>query len=113
MSTLSERAYIFQLVTGVAAGAGAGTVTVALLGFGASTPDWKAVREDISDLINDPDVKNPSVDDGVQGKFSLFKALIQLDFLYVRFRMTFNRTFLFGDNYYYVGFSTKRSSVLS
>jgi len=57
----------FKLVTGVAAGAGAGTVTVALLGFGASTPDWKAVREDISDLINDPDVKNPSVDDGVQG----------------------------------------------
>ena len=77
-------------MTGVAAGAGAGTVTVALLGFGASTPDWKAVREDISDLINDPDVKNPSVDDGVQGKFSPFTAIILLDFLYVRFRMTFS-----------------------
>ena len=76
-------------MTGVAAGAGAGTVTVALLGFGASTPDWKAVREDISDLINDPDVKNPSVDDGVQGKFSPFTAIILQDFLYARFRMTF------------------------
>merc|ERR1712072_192949 len=49
----------------VAAGtAGAGTVTIALLGFGQSTPNWKQIREDLSDLINDD---NPSVDDGVQG----------------------------------------------
>jgi len=52
----------------VAAGtAGAGTVTIALLGFGQSTPNWKQIREDISDLINDDKVVNPSVDDGVQG----------------------------------------------
>jgi len=52
----------------VAAGtAGAGTVTIALLGFGQSTPNWKQIREDLSDLINDDNVVNPSVDDGVQG----------------------------------------------
>ena len=54
------------LVTGGAAAGG--TLTIGLLGFGASTPDWKALREDIADLINDPDVKNPSCDDGVQGE---------------------------------------------
>lgn len=49
------------------AGVGAGTVTVALLGFGSSTPDWNKVREDISELIQDDKVLNPSVDEGVQG----------------------------------------------
>ena len=53
--------------TGAVVGAGVGTVTVSLLGFGSSSPNWNAVREDISDLINDSEVVNPSVDDGVQG----------------------------------------------
>lgn len=52
-------------VAGIA-GASAGT-TVALLGFGSSTPDWNQVREDISELIGDDKVVNPSVDEGVQG----------------------------------------------
>merc|ERR1711963_528361 len=46
---------------------GAGTVSVALLGFGPSSPDWKQIREELADLINDSDVVNPSKDDGVQG----------------------------------------------
>ena len=54
----------FQVAAGTA---GAGTVTIALLGFGQSTPNWKQIREDLSDLINDDNVVNPSVDDGVQG----------------------------------------------
>ena len=53
--------------TGAGVGVGAGAVTVSLLGFGASGPDWNAVREDISDLLNNDKVVNPSVDDGVQG----------------------------------------------
>ena len=46
---------------------GAGTVSVALLGFGPSSPDWKQIREELADLINDSNVVNPSKDDGVQG----------------------------------------------
>ena len=45
----------------------AGTVSVALLGFGPSSPDWKQIREELADLINDSNVVNPSKDDGVQG----------------------------------------------
>ena len=53
--------------TGAGVGVGAGAVTVSLLGFGASGPDWNAVREDISDLLNNDKIVNPSVDEGVQG----------------------------------------------
>ena len=61
-------------IAGVA-GAGTGTVTVALIGFGPSSPDWKAVREDIADLINDPNVVNPSCDDGVQGECQFYNHM--------------------------------------
>ena len=57
----------FRIIATTAGVAGAGTVTFSLLGFGSSTPDWKAVREDIAELINDDKVVNPSVDEGVQG----------------------------------------------
>jgi len=53
--------------TGAGIGLGTGTVTVALLGFGSSSPDWNQVRQDISDLLDDDKVVNPSVDEGVQG----------------------------------------------
>ena len=57
----------FRVIATTAGVAGAGTVTISLLGFGSSTPDWKSVRADIVELINDDKVVNPSADDGVQG----------------------------------------------
>ena len=54
-------------VTGTVIGAGAGTVTIALLGVGSRSPDWNKLREDIAELLDDDTVVNPSVDDGVHG----------------------------------------------
>ena len=59
----------FVVATGVA---GVGVVGYTLFGFalGAharSVPDWKQIRQDIIDIIDDEDVINPSVDEGVQG----------------------------------------------
>ena len=38
-----------------------------MLGFGTSTPDFSAIRQDLADLMDDDKVVNPSVDEGVQG----------------------------------------------
>ena len=47
-----------------------------IISFFLGTPDWNQIREDIADLIDDRDVVNPSVDDGVQGKISEFILII-------------------------------------
>ena len=38
-----------------------------MLGFGTSTPDFSAIRQDLADLMDDDTVVNPSKDEGVQG----------------------------------------------
>ena len=50
----------FKFIAGGTAAAGAGTVTYALLGFGSAGPDWKKIREDIAELIDDDTAFNPS-----------------------------------------------------
>ena len=47
--------------------AGTGGLTLAFVGVGSAQPDWKQLRADIAELLNDEKAKNPSVDEGVQG----------------------------------------------
>merc|ERR1712062_917513 len=54
-----------KLVVGGAAGTGG--LTLAFVGVGSAQPDWKQLRADIAELLNDEKAKNPSVDEGVQG----------------------------------------------
>lgn len=59
----------FAMATGAA---GIGIVGYTIFGFtmtanARSIPDWKQIRQEIIDLIDDEDVVNPSVDEGVQG----------------------------------------------
>ena len=63
----SSHAFVLQAFKIVAGATGAGTVTFALLGFGTSTPDFSAIRQDLADLMDDDTVVNPSKDEGVQG----------------------------------------------
>jgi len=56
-----------KVVAATAGAAGAGAVLYGGATIAQGTPDWNQIREDIADLIDDRDVVNPSVDDGVQG----------------------------------------------
>jgi len=67
ISTKNKPNNSFKAIKIVAGATGAGTVTFALLGFGTSTPDFSAIRQDLADLMDDDKVVNPSVDEGVQG----------------------------------------------
>ena len=42
---------------------------MAFVGVGQAQPDWKQLREDIAELLNDDKANNPSKDEGVQGDF--------------------------------------------
>merc|ERR1712051_651252 len=56
-----------KVLVGTAGAAGVGAVVYSGAAVAKGTPDWKQIREDIEELLGDPDVSNPSVDNGVQG----------------------------------------------
>jgi len=44
-----------------------GAFSLALAGVAPNKPDFESIREDIADLLDNDEIKNPSVDEGVQG----------------------------------------------
>jgi len=56
-----------KVLVGTAGAAGVGAVVYSGAAVAKGTPDWNQIREDIAELLDDPEVSNPSVDNGVQG----------------------------------------------
>ena len=78
MARRISRLFSFQIIGG---GVGAGGITLAFVGVGQAQPDWKQLREDIAELLSDDKAKNPSKDEGVQGKSSILKIFELLSIL--------------------------------